>query len=91
MIELRDKGQLTKAIERAKASSLLVQQSGLFRLYYVTNRSNGARYSVNFRVTDGKRFGKCSCRAGEAGMVCKHLAAAAGLHVAIAEAKRAVH
>jgi hypothetical protein len=46
MIELKDSAQLEKAIARAKASDLLVQASGLFRQYHVTNRATGARGSV---------------------------------------------
>ena len=87
MIELKDSTQLTKAIERAKAGDLLVQASGLFRQYHVTNRATGARYTVDFFVRrDGKRFGGCTCKAGQNGIACKHLAAAAGMHVCVAEA-----
>lgn len=89
MIELKDSAQLEKAIERAKASNLLVQASGLFRQYHVTNRATGARYTVDFFVRkDGKRFGACTCKAGQNHVACKHLAAAAGLHVCVAEALR---
>jgi uncharacterized Zn finger protein len=37
---------------------------------------------------DGKRFGGCTCKAGQNHVACKHLAAAAGLHVCVAEALR---
>ncbi len=89
MIKLKDSNQLTKAIERAKASNLLVQASGLFRQYHVTNRATGARYTVDFFVRrDGKRFGACSCKAGQHDIACKHLAAAAGLHICRAAARK---
>lgn len=82
MIELINAEQLTKATERAKAGSLLVQPSTLLRQYHVTNRETGARYTVDFFVRkDGKRFGNCTCKAGERNLACKHLSAAAGYHV----------
>ena len=81
MIELRDEEQLSKATERAKAGNLFVQPSGQFRTYFVTNRDNGNRYTVNFFVRDGKRFGDCDCKAGMNHVACKHLSAAAALHV----------
>jgi hypothetical protein len=90
MIELKDSAQLEKAIARAKASDLLVQPSGLFRQYHVTNRATGARYTVDFFVRrDGKRFGACTCKAGQHDIACKHLAAAAGLHVCRAAERKA--
>jgi hypothetical protein len=88
MIELISADQLSKATERAKAANLLVQPTTIFRLYCVTNRDNGNTYTVNFFVRkDGKRFGGCTCKAGERNLACKHLAAAAGLHVCIAAQK----
>ena len=90
MIELTSADQLAKATARAKASNLFVQPTTIFRQYRVTNRNNGNQYTVNFFVRkDGKRFGNCSCKGGSAGFACKHLAAAAGLHVCIAAQKRA--
>ncbi|HZH92088.1 MAG TPA: hypothetical protein VEX70_15895 [Pyrinomonadaceae bacterium] len=81
MIELKDAEQLSKATERAKAGNLFVQPSGQFRMYYVTNRDNGNRYTVNFFVRNGKRYGHCDCKAGMNHVACKHLSAAAALHV----------
>ena len=81
MIELESAQQLSKATERAKASNLFVQPSGQFRMYYVTNRDNGNRYTVNFFVRNGKRYGHCDCKAGMNHVACKHLSAAAALHV----------
>jgi hypothetical protein len=90
MIELVNADQLAKATERAKSSNLFVQPTTVFRQYRVTNRDNGNQYVVNFFVRkDGKRFGSCSCRGAAAGFACKHLAAAAGLHVCIAAQKKA--
>ena len=90
MIELRDVAQLSKAIERAKAGNLFVQPSSIFRQYHVTNRDTGAKYTVDFfvRKSDGKRFGNCTCKAGQNNKACKHLSAAAGYHVARMAARR---
>jgi len=89
MIELVNAEQLAKATERAKASNLLVQPTTIFRQYRVTNRDNGNEYVVNFFVRNGKRYGHCTCAAGERNLVCKHLSASAGYHVCIAAQKRA--
>lgn len=83
-VRLLSAAQLSKAIERAKASNLLVQRTSIYRQYRVTNRATGAQYAVNCFVTVGMRYGHCDCKAGVRHMVCKHLAAAAGLHVMIA-------
>ncbi len=84
MIRLLNPEQLSKAIERAKASNLLVQRMSIYRQYRVTNRETRAQYTVNFFVRDGKRYGHCDCKAGINSQACKHLSAAAGLHVMIA-------
>lgn len=89
MIELRDAAQLSKATERAKAGNLFVQPSSLLRQYHVTNRETGAKYTVDFFVRkDGKRFGHCTCKAGQNNIACKHLSAAAACHVARMSARR---
>ncbi len=89
MIQLHSAEQLTTAIERAKNSNLLVQLTSFFRQYRVTNRDNGNTYVVDFFVENGKRFGGCTCKAGRKNQACKHLAAAAGLHICRAAEKRA--
>lgn len=90
MIQIQSAEQLSKAIERAKAGSLFVQPTSMFRQYRVTNRATGAQYTVDFFVRkDGKRFGHCTCKAGLRNMACKHVAGAAGLHVAIARQRAA--
>lgn len=90
MIQLISADQLSKATERARASKLFVQPTSLERQYRVTNRANGSTYTVDFFVRNGKRFGHCTCKGGVAGFACKHLAAAAGLHVMRAAAKRGI-
>lgn len=88
MIELRNKEQLSNAINRAKAEArnLLVQTTNAVRQYRVTNRTNGNVYLVNFFIRlDGKRFAHCTCLAGEKGIACKHIAASAALNIYLAE------
>jgi hypothetical protein len=88
MIELKKREQLRRAVELAKANSknLLVQLTDVARKYRVINRQKGQVYEVTFIVReDGRRFGHCTCRAGELNRECKHLAAAAGLNVCLAE------
>ena len=85
MVQLINAEQLSKATERAKVSKLFVQATGLNRQYRVTNRENGNQYTVDFFVRNGKRFGHCTCKGGMKGYECKHLSAAAGLHICLAE------
>jgi len=89
MIQLQSAEQLTTAIARAKRSNLLVQPTSFFRQYRVTNRNNGNTYVVDFFVESGKRFGGCTWKAGKRNIECKHLAAAAGLHICRAAEQRA--
>ena len=89
MIQLQSAEQLTNAIARAKRSNLLVQPTSFFRQYRVINRNNGNTYVVDFFVENGKRFGGCTCKAGIKNVACKHLAAAAGLHLCRAAQMRA--
>ena len=84
MIRLLNPEQLSKATARAKASNLFVQRTSIYRQYRVTNRETGAQYVVNFFVRNGERYGHCNCKAGVNNQACKHLSAAAGLHVMIA-------
>lgn len=81
MIRLLTAEQLSRATELAKASRLFVQPTSLYRQYRVTNRENDNVYVVDFFVRDGKRYGHCTCKAGTNNVACKHLSAAAALHV----------
>ena len=88
MIQLKNRGQLGAAIERARrdAKNLLVQVTPAARQYRVLNRRTGNVYTVNFVVhRDGKRFGFCTCEASEFNLPCKHIAAAAALNICLAE------
>ncbi len=87
MIELRNREQLEKAINRAKAKAknLLVQKTNAVRQYHVTNRTSGNVYTVNFFIRkDGKRFASCNCKAGLNDIACKHVAASAAFNIYLA-------
>src|ERR671920_918466 len=88
MIELINAEQLARATERAKASNLFVQPTSFLRQYKVTNRDNGNQYYVDFFVRNGKRYGKCTCKAGMNNRQCKHLSVSAGYHCMRMAAKR---
>ena len=87
MIELRSRGQLSAAIEHARreARSLVVRMGSASRQYVVANRAKGTSYVVEFSVRGRRRFGHCSCMAGQHNIECKHLAAALGLHLYVAQ------
>jgi len=87
MIQLTTAEAISKATERAKASKLFVQAIQ-WRQYRVTNRATGAQYTVDFFVRNGKRFGHCTCKAGLNNIACKHLSAAAALHVMVAATRQ---
>jgi hypothetical protein len=89
MIQLVSADQLARATERAKAGNLFVQPTSIFRQYRVTNRDNGNQYVVNFFVRDGKRYGQCTCKAGQNNIPCKHLSCAAALNVCLAAQRQA--
>lgn len=79
---------MKNAIEaaRSNAKSLLVKQTDVARQYRVLNKNTQFCYLVRFfRNSDGKKFGQCSCKAGEHGVLCKHIAAAAALNMCLAE------
>lgn len=87
MIELKDREQMRVAIERARneARNLVVRRTNASRQYRVINRGNGNSYMVDFFVRrDGRRFGHCTCMAGQHGLACKHIAAAAALNIYLA-------
>lgn len=89
MIQLTTAEAISKATERARASKLFVRAIQ-WRQYRVTNRETGAQYTVDFFVRNGKRFGHCTCKAGLNNIACKHLSAAAGLHIMVAAARQSV-
>ena len=96
MIQIQRPEQFAKAAGRARKERMFVRRTGE-RRYDVTNRKNSHRYTVNFYVMNGKRFGECNCEAGmpmhgnHVPLVCKHLAAALSLHLALAAQKHVGH
>lgn len=87
MIELKNKKQIEKAIERARneRKNLVVRLTSAVRQYRVENRSTGGNYVVNFFIRNKRRYAHCSCPAGLQNMACKHVAAAAALNCCLAE------
>jgi uncharacterized Zn finger protein len=77
MFPLKSIESMNKAIERARASRLVVRRTSIKRMYRVENLANGKSYTVNFFVRrDGARFGTCDCPATT---ICKHIASASAL------------
>ena len=90
MIELRTE-TMQNAINKARAErkNLVVRLTEINRMYRVESKKSGNIYTVNFFIRNSRRFGHCTCKAGEQGKhACKHIAAAAGLNQALAEAGR---
>lgn len=82
MIKL-EPATMTKAIARAKAVRPRVRViSADARTYSVTG-SKGDAYTVRFAVANGLKLAECDCRAGKAGMMCFHVAAAASVNIAV--------
>ncbi len=76
------KSKIDRAIARAKKESLFVGPSRTAqRCYKVENRTKGTTYTVNFFIRNGAKFAGCTCKAGEEGLICKHVAVALGCHI----------
>ncbi len=76
------KAKIEKAIQRARKERLAVKASRTAqRCYHVENRTKGTRYFVSFFIRNGAKFAGCDCKAGEEGLVCKHVAVALGCHI----------
>jgi hypothetical protein len=76
------KTKIDRAIARAKKESLFVAASRIAqRGYRVENRTKGTNYTVNFFIRNGAKFAGCDCKAGDEGLVCKHVAVALGCHI----------
>lgn len=83
MIQLTTAAKLEKAINKARTVKPRVRVNR-FGSYAVTNKQTGATYTVECRKQDGKRFVHCSCKAGERGQACYHVAAAVSAHIQLA-------
>ena len=85
MIQLTTISKLENAINKARTVKPHISVVK-FGSYTVTNKTTGATYSVECLKQDGKRFAHCSCKAGQRGQACYHVAA----HIQLA-AERASH
>lgn len=81
MFTLRNRAQISKAIDRAKARRPRVSFKGFGR-YTVTGVARD--YNVTCERRDGARLVSCECPAGQFGSPCYHAAAALSLHVGLA-------
>jgi hypothetical protein len=86
MFTLKNRAQLAKAIERAKANHTLVKFLG-FGVYLVKG-SAGNFYTVRCERRDGRKVVDCNCVAGQFGSECYHAAAALSLHIGLAVQRR---
>ncbi|HZH91581.1 MAG TPA: SWIM zinc finger family protein [Pyrinomonadaceae bacterium] len=90
MIQLTTADKLQKAISKARTVKPLVRIN-TFGSYTVINKQTGATYTVECSKRDGRRFAACSCKAGERGQACYHVAAAASAHIQLAAERAAVN
>jgi hypothetical protein len=88
MIELKSKEQMAKAIKRARQLKPFVRVRG-FRWYEVKSSNGDSVYTINFYKRGRQKLGECSCKAGERGLLCYHLAGAAAVHIGLAAMRRA--
>jgi hypothetical protein len=86
MIELtRDK--MTNAIARAKQIHPFVMVLGE-RQFAIESNSTLETYQIRFFVNGRRKLATCTCKAGKAGMVCYHVAAAAAVNIGLQRLKR---
>lgn len=82
MIQIQDEKQLERAITKARQVKPLVRVVA-FRFYTVTNKQTGAEYNIHFVKRDGQRLAWCTCKAGEKGQNCYHVAASLPIHLVL--------
>src|SRR5262245_62340252 len=80
MIKL-ETNKMQKAIERAKAVRPRVTVISADERTYSVTGSKGDAYTVRFAVVNGLKLAECDCKAGQVGMMCFHVAAAAQVNV----------
>ena len=88
MIELKSKEQMARAIKRARQLRPFVRVRG-FRWYEVKSGNGDSVYTIHFYKRGRQKLGECTCKAGERGLVCYHLAASAAVHIGICHMRRA--
>ena len=81
MIELT-KDKMTNAIAKAKKLHPFVMFLGE-RRFAVESKTTLETYQIRFFVNGNKRLASCTCKAGQEGMVCYHVAAAAAVNIGI--------
>ncbi len=87
MYILQEKGQLEKAIAKAKNRKPIVRKIEFGK--YAVRGSSGNFYTVKFsRNALGEKVVECDCRGGERGLVCFHSVSALELHGTIAKRGR---
>ncbi len=90
MIQLTTAAKLENAINKARTVKPRVAINK-FGSYTVTNKTTGATYTVECVKRDGKRFASCTCKAGERGQACYHVAAAVSAHMQLAAERAALN
>jgi hypothetical protein len=90
MIQLTTATAIEKQIAKARTMKPRVRVNR-FGSYTVENKTTGAAYTVTCEKRDGKRFASCTCKAGELGRACYHLAAAVSRHIQLASERAASH
>lgn len=78
MLELTSK-TMAGAIQRAKAERLKVRVLSVDNRTFAVTSKNGT-YTVRFVVVNGHKLGECDCAART---VCKHIASAASVNIAV--------
>lgn len=90
MFILKEKEQLTRAIEKARKLHPRVEFDRFGR--YRVSGSRGGYYKVICRKDNrGTKAVECTCKGGERGLVCYHAAAALSLHVGLARQRQIIN
>ena len=87
MIKL-ESNKMQKAIERAKAVRPRVRVISADERTYSVTGSKGNTYTVKFVVVNGLKLAECNCAAGQASMMCYHVAGAAQVNVMVQSMRR---
>ncbi len=90
MIQLTSISKLENAINKARTVKPRVHVVK-FGSYTVTNKTTGATYTVECEKREGKRFASCTCKAGERGQACYHVASAVSVHIQLAAERAALN
>ena len=71
---------MAKAIERARAERMRVRVLSVDSRTFAVESKSGKTYTVRFVVANGHKLGSCDCAART---VCKHIASAAAVNIAV--------